>query len=589
MMREKQDRPLTGYPSIDKPWLKYYSQKQTERITGKTVYEVLRERNQEYSSETALEYFGRKITYQKLFWQIERVKAAFEKAGVKKGDQVAFFTPSTPEIVYGVLALCRIGAVANMVNPLFEAEQIHDRIEETHAEVIVVLDQLYPKLKNAVGQCGALADVRKIIVVPVTNSMPWGIKQLAALKMRVNVPYDQTTVSWIDFIGRVRSERTISHPDAKYERDCALVVVYSSGSTGAAKGIVLTNDGICATISHYLSPNFPYERGDRYLQMIPVWFSTGIVLSVLMPLCLGVAVILEPVFSKESFAKDVARYRPNMTLTATSLWLYAVKSRELKNKDLSFLKYPITGGELILERVESSINHFLAGHGCKAPLIKGYGMCELGSTISTDDLKYQKPGAAGFPISGVTVAAIDIETNEEQPYGKPGELRVLSPAHMKGYFNNPEATEAFFWQDGKGQPWGRTGDIGYVDEDGFVHVLGRASDYFIPKSGKKHYCFDIENIILKNPAVAQCEVVGILKDGVEVPVAHLILEDGITADKKELLTEIHADCVAVLDEDCVPSGYRICTEFPVKNNGKRDVEKIKEITTGFFSPPTKSC
>lgn len=574
----------TGYPSKDRPWLQYYGKTQTRRITDKTVYEVLLERNQAHPSEIALEYFGHKITYRELFEQTEQVKIAFERAGVKKGDQVAFFTSSTPEIVYGILALCRIGAVANMVNPLFKAEQIHDRIEETHAKIIVVLDQLYPQLKTAMEQCGGLTDVRKTVVVPVASSMPWGIKQLATHKMKVKIPYDQATVSWAEFINGKESEGAFTCPDAKYERDRAFIMVYSSGSTGTAKGIVLTNDGICATISHYLSPDFPYELGDRYLQMIPVWFSTGIVLSVLMPLCLGVSVILEPVFSKESFAKDIARYRPNMTLTATSLWLYAMKSRELKNKDLSFLKYPITGGELILERVEASINRFLTEHGCKAPLIKGYGMCELGSTISTDDLKHQKPGAAGFPILGVTVAAFDIETNEEQNYRKPGELRVLSPAHMKGYFNDPKATDAFFWQDEEGRVWGRTGDIGYVDEDGFIHLLGRASDYFTPRSGVKRYCFDIENIILKNPAVAQCEVVGLLKDGTEVPVAHLVLEDGVTITQKGLFTAIHTACIEILDAECVPVGYRVWDAFPIKNNGKRDMEKIKAITDNFFVP-----
>lgn len=579
------ERQITGYPSIDKPWLKYYQCKDAIRIEGKTVYEVLYERNQDHPAETALEYFGRKITYRELFRRIERVKAAFERAGVKKGDQVAFLASSTPEIVYGILALCRIGAIANMVNPLFESEQIHDRIGETHAEIIVVLDQLYPKLKSAVEQCGTLTDIRKIIVVPVANSMPWGIRQLATLKMKVGIPYDRTTVSWVEFINGKGSGGLFTSPDAKYERERAFIMVYSSGSTGAAKGIVLTNGGICATISHYLSPNFPYERGDRYLQMIPVWFSTGIVLSVVMPLCLGITVILEPVFSKESFAKDIARYRPNMTLTATSLWLYAMRSRELKNKDLSFLKYPITGGELILERVEASINQFLAEHGCKAPLIKGYGMCELGSTISTDDLKHQKPGAAGFPISEVTVAAFDIETNEEQSYGKPGELRVLSPAHMKGYFNNPRATDEFFWRDEEGRAWGRTGDMGYVDEDGFIHVLGRMSDYFIPKSGIRRYCFDIENVILEDPAVAQCEVVGILEDGAEVPVAHLVLEDGAVTDVRGFLKRIHTLCVDRLNTECVPQRYRIWEAFPVKNNGKRDMEKIKEITDGFMVPP----
>lgn len=204
-------------------------------------------------------------------------------------------------------------------------------------------------------------------------------------------------------------------------------MVYSSGTTGASKGIVLTNDGINATISHYMISDFPYKRGNRFLQMIPVWFSTGMVISLLMPLCLGITTVLEPIFSKESFVADMKKYKPNMTLAATSLWLYAMKCKELKNADFSFLTYPITGGEQVLPRVELALNNFLQSHGCNTSLLKGYGMCELGSTVSTDSLICVKPGASGYPISHVTVAAFDPDTNQEMKYNERGELRVQSP------------------------------------------------------------------------------------------------------------------------------------------------------------------
>lgn len=571
----------TGYASIDKPWLKYYEQP-AELITGKSVYEVLFEHNHNNLAQVALEYFGQKISYQKLFERIEEAKSAFERAGVHTGDHVAFFASSTPEIIYSILALCRIGAVANMINPLFEPDQIKMRIEETSPRLIVVLDQLYSKFSMALGQSTAMAET-PIIIVPVANSMPWPTKCFAWFKAKGQTIRDGKTCFWNTFIANKGSAQTAC--DAQYEEQRAYIMVYSSGSTGASKGIVLTNEGICATISHYISPNFPYEQGNRFLQMIPIWFSTGIVLSVLMPLCLGVAVILEPVFSERSFAKDLARYQPNMTLAATSLWLYAINSKELRHKDLSFLRYPITGGELILRRVETAINHFLSTHGCNAPLIKGYGMCELGSTISTDDLRHQKPDAAGFPISGVTVAAFDLDTNIEQPYHQPGELRVLSPAHMKEYFKNPDATTKFFWTDTAGRTWGKTGDIGYIDEDGFVHVLGRTSDYFVGASGKRWYCFDIENIILKNPNIAQCEVIGLPQDGREVPVVHLVPEKESAIDIPKLLLSLHAACVDALDAECVPQGYRVCKAFPIKNNGKRDMDALKKVTHGFLFPP----
>jgi long-chain acyl-CoA synthetase len=319
--------------------------------------------------------------------------------------------------------------------------------------------------------------------------------------------------------------------------------------------------------------------------MIPIWFSTGMVLSILMPICLGITVVLEPVYSKESFVKDLKKYKPNMTLATTSLWLYAMNCKMLKKTNLSFLTYPITGGELVLPRVECALNSFLREHGCSAPLIKGWGMCELGSTISSDSLSYVKPGAAGYPISHVVVAAFDPVTNKEMKYNERGELRVLSPCRMKEYFRNTDETNKFFWNDENGSAWGCTGDIGYIDEDGFVYVLGRINDVFISHKKRKMYCFDVEAIILKNPSIAQCEVVGIQTDkGYDIPVAHLILEEHCDINSEAIIWQAYKSCIENLETDCVPQGYKICNSFPIKNSGKRDMEALKQDRIGFLVP-----
>ena len=574
-----EEKKLTGYPSIDKPWLKYYSEEAINApLPECTVYENIASHNWGYPCDAAMIYFGRKITYRELFHNVDLAKRAFLKLGVKKGDKVILFTSSTPETVYAILALCRIGAVANMINPLFTEQQIIARINETGASIMIVLDQLYGKVEGIIRK----TCVTTLIVVPVAGSMPFVTKGMASIKMKKNIRYGGTILRWDDFISM--SSGMVDHPDAPYEVDRPLIMVYSSGTTGASKGIVLTNDGINATISHYQSPDFPYERGNKFLQMIPVWFSTGIVLSVLMPVCLGITVVLEPVFSKESFARNIRKYNPHMTLAATSLWIYAASCLELENTNLSKMKYPITGGEQVLPKVEEKINQFLNQHGCSTVLLKGYGMCELGSTVSTETPKVHKSGSTGFPISGVVVSAFDQETNQKLKYYERGEIRVLSHSRMKGYFQNPDATSKYFYADENGAMWGCTGDIGYVDEDGFVYILGRASDTYISSQHRKVYCFDIENIILKDPNVAQCEVVGIPFDGYEIPVAHIVLEDQPDDAMFEILKAVHTNCLTNLNADCVPCGYRICKAFPVKNNGKRDMEQIKQERSGFVIP-----
>ena len=575
-MEEKQ---MTGYPSIDKPWLKHYTEENINSPFPEcTLYQNIYNNNKSHLTQIALKYFGNKISYKMLFKNVEDVAKAFAANGVKKRDKVILFTSATPEMVYITLALCRIGAIANMINPLFNEEQIRDRINETDATLLIALDQLYGKIEKTIPQ----TTIKKTIIIPVCNSMPMPLSIIAGMKMNKKLAYGEALVKWCDFIKAGKS--FTDDFDAEYEKDRPLIMVYSSGTTGASKGIVLTNDGINATISHYMSPDFPFDRGETFLQMIPVWFSTGIVLGVLMPICIGITSILEPVFSKENFVKDMKKYTPNMTLVTTSLWLYAIQSEELKNCDLSNLRYPITGGEQVLTRAENSINQFLKAHNCKSVLLKGYGMCELGSTVSTDSSSIRKTGSTGFPIKGVVVSAFDTVTNQEMPYGERGEIRVQSPARMKEYFKNPKATEDYFYIDEKGNCWGCTGDMGYVDEDGFIYILGRKSDKFVSKSGQEVFCFDIKNVILENDNIAACEVVALPKDNYYIPVVHIVLEENCRDSQESILDAIHHLCLDKLEDDSIPCAYKIRENFPVKSSGKKDMEALRQEKDGFFLP-----
>lgn len=576
----EQKKP-TGYPSIDKPWMKYYVEEPMNiPRNDATFYDCLWENNSHQTGDIALIYFGKKITYGELFANIQRTRDALLNYGIKKGDKVILFTSSTPETVYTVLALCRIGAVANMINPLFTKDQIIARINETDASLMIVLDQLYEKIEDVFDKLC----VKTTIVVPIYQSMPKIKGKIAKIKLKKPIKYNSQILSWNNFIGHAHN----SEPDTEYEKNCPLIMVYSSGTTGASKGIVLTSDGLRSMLIHYTHPNNqyqPYNRGDTMLQMIPIWFSTGIISSLLIPLAVGVTVILEPVFSKETFAKDIEQYRPNMTVAATSLWIYAMQCKELKNVDLSAMRYPVSGGENTLPKVEQELNQFLKEHNCNSVLLKAYGMCELGSAVAVDSPSCNRIGSAGYPIYGVSVAAFDPDTNQEKRYGECGELRVNTPCRMKEYFKNPTATEEFFWTDTNGTVWGCTGDMGYVDKEGFVYILGRCSDNFLSLSGEKIYCFDIENLILQNENISQCEIVGMPLDGEHcVPVAQLVVNETNIMSTEELIKKIHSDCKEKLDRDCVPCGYKFVTAFPVKNNGKRDMELIKEDRTNYIVP-----
>ena len=576
-MAEIQKR-MTGYPSIDKPWLKYYTEGDLNLKAPKcTIYQSVYNRNAAYPREVAINYYGNKISYATLFEEVEKCAKTLKSLGVKEGECVTICSAGVPEVVYIMLACSRIKAIANFINPMFTTEQMIERINDTESEWVFVLDKMYICIDKALPE----TCIKNVVIIPATNSVPILLskilyyKSLARTILKKESSEIQRYYSWKEFIAIGRNY--LGSIDIPYEEDTPAIMVYSSGSTGASKGILLTNDGINATILNYQMSCYPFERGDSFLQMIPIWFSTGNVLSLLMPLVQGITVILEPNFSAKSLLKDLKKYRPSMTLVATSLWIKVINSNEKSSVNLSGMKYPITGGEKVLEQDEICMNRFLNKCGCKVEMIKGYGMCELGSTVSASNnsLYYKgKTGGTGYPILNVIVSAFDIDTNEELKYGEHGEIRVCSPARMKGYYKNPEATKEFFKTDDQGRVWGCTGDIGYVDEDGEVFVLGRATDSAVLDNGKKVFLFNIEEEILKNPNVKQCKVVDIKELGSTKLVAHIVLQDE-SKDENLILYQLKDTLRCNLPEYEVPYYYKVRESMPVHNNGKRDVDALK--------------
>ena len=574
----------TGYPSIDKPWLKYFKEEDlNDPMPECTVYESIYGNNKNFAKNTALNYFGHKISFEKLFLFVDKCTRSLRKIGIKRGDCVTLCTAGVPEAIYIVLACSRIGAIANFINPLFSKDQIRDRINETNADWIFILDEIYEYIEDSIPELC----VNNVVIIPVTNSIPAIASKLLYMKSKarklLKTVHNKTIFSYNEF-AEMGADFT-GDLDSPYEKDTPVVMVYSSGSTGASKGIQLTNDGINAIIHNHKRDIFYGRRSDTFLSMIPVWFSTGIVLSVLMPLAHGVCVIPEPQFNKETFAKDLKKYKPTAALTATSLWIHVCTAEETKDIDLSNMIYPATGGEKISKKDEVMINEFFHSHGCKVDLIKGYGMCELGSevtgTIEAEGYK-TKLGSAGYPILNSIVSTFDPVTNEELKYGEHGEIRVCSPSHMKGYYKNPEATSKYFRTDDKGITWGCTGDIGYVDEDGEVFVLGRATDSFKRENGETVYLFDIEDEIIEEQTINQCKVVDIKEDGKTKLVAHLVFKSG-TSDTLSVIKKVDESLRNKLPGYMIPDYYKIREAMPVHPNGKRDSEALKNDREGFMT------
>lgn len=557
-------KELTGYPSIDKPWLAYYSEEAINATLPEcSIWENIYKRNKEHLTDVALLYFGKKISYKKLFSEVDKTAKALSRLGVKDGDNVAICMPAVPETIYAILALNKLGCNAAMLNPTFSEEQLVDRINEMKADVLIVVNELYGIIQNVISKI----QLQHIVTCPAVNSLGIFVK----LVKHVNsIPQ---TISWNSFI---RQGQAASYTVAPYEKQKPAIMVFSSGTTGASKGIQLTNDGINATACEYEYGGFGFQRQEIFFAQIPIWFSTGISVTMLVPLIHGITVILEPVYDFELFYQHILKYRPNFLVTATGLLDYLM-NKQPKAEAYRYFKYLVAGGEYVTSGAEKKYNQWLLENENSQRLHKGYGMCECGGTVTSTNEKSNTVGAAGIPLPHVSVAAFDLVTGSEKKYGERGEIRVLTPCRMLGYYKKPAETAKYFHTDENGNVWACTGDMGYVAEDGNVYVSGRISDSYVDSSGNTIYLFDIERTILDIPQVRQCKAIDHEIDGKMTHICHTVLDSH--ANQEQTLYMIKEHCANRLDSVHQPELIRLYGDaLPVAPSGKLNINKMKKNT-----------
>ena len=565
----------TGYATIDRPWEQFYSGiKKNNIFLDTTPYQGLVIGNKDYPDEKAIEYFGANITFGELLKNIDIVAKSLEEYGVKKGDFVTICSTTTPEVIYIFYALSKIGAVANVISPFYSPEELMSRINECESKVVIMVDKFLPKFKNKLNK----EKNKNVIVLPMMNS---SLLRLISKRYKIDGTTNETR--WKTFLsdGREREEAIID----LYEPEKPQAMVYSSGTTGASKGILLSVDSFQKLINAYGNSGFDTSRGQKVYQNIPPWHSTGLSLGINFPLSFGVKVCTDPRFDHDVFIKNVLRFRPEYILTNTSMYqgfTFDKSLRRMKGKSLEFLKYHVEGGETLTEKDVANIEGVFRTHGSTARLLNGYGQCECGATVTTDITSHKfSNSASGIPLPDITTIGVFDDEFRELKYGQRGNIAVKTDIGMIEYFKNQEATEKFFYTDINGDKWSLTGDIGYINEDGSLVVLGRKSDYSII-NGNKFYNFDIERAILQSNTVKLCEIQTHPDDDNRL-VAHIVWENEINSllkknpeKQEEYLSELQKVVLkAMKSSDAVPYSFCVRDGFPSAQSGKRDIKFVK--------------
>lgn len=570
--------PPTGYPSLDKPWLKYYNFNELDKLNIKrTVYQELLNNNYAYKKDLAIEFFGTKINYEELFCNIIKTAKALKENGIKKGDYVSFCTAGIPEVVYAFYACSYLGAIGNFMTPNMYLEDMAENINTSNSKIFIVMDLFYNQIKEAIDK----VEKTKVVIIPTFNS--------SKMKYIMKKPktHSRREVLWNKFIEEGKNTN-LDFP-VNYEENMPLAVVYSSGTTGRYKGIVLSNDSFQNSAHAYKSSGVDVNRGQKFYQIIPPWVSTGLSTSVHLPLTYGSSIFMDPRFQREVFVKNVLNHKINYTVATTSMYEGFLDEKLLGQKDLSFLHYPFEGGEPLNKEVSNKIEKVFQEHNCHAKLLVGYGQCECGATISTETpATTHKDGNVGIPLPCVNIKIVDNNYNA-LPYETRGQILVRTDAGMLEYYNNKEITKSYFHLDQFGNKWSCTGDIGYIDKDGNLYVEGRANDTSVIYNAEDNstievYNFDIENAIMQDKNVKLCDV--LINNNLLT--AHLVFNESFAKDmnteklNSELVYLQELIYEKLQNEKLVPYSFKVRENFPAAKSGKRDIKALKEETTDFI-------
>lgn len=562
----------TGYPSIDKPWLKYYKKDSIRAGLPKcTIYEYVWNNNKDYLSNVALNYFDRKITYQDLFDNIDKSAKGFSALGLKQGDIIIMVTVTIPETIYSLYALNKLGAIPNMVDPRTNIEGIKNYIQEVKAKVVVCLDVVYPKVIEAVKG----TSVESIIIVSPSHSLPTVKKTLYRLFKAPKTTYSDICILWDDFI-----ENGMGHSsqEAEYQENSCCVIVHTGGTTGTPKGVMLSNENLNASVVQCDKSGFVFKKDHKWLGVLPPFIAYGLGNGLHLPLAIGMTLILVPSFNPDEYDKLLLKYKPNHIAGAPSHYNSITKSKRLRNTDLSFIHSPIVGGDGTEIEFEKEINNFLLSHNCQSTLIKGYGMTEVCAAVSATACKdFNKLGSVGIPFTHSVISVFDPESGQELSYNQTGEICMLSPNTMLSYYDNQKATNEILRQHDDGKTWVHSGDLGYIDEDGCVFIEGRIKRMIIRYDGFKVFPPVIEKVIMHNQYVKAVCVVGVpdtIKSHGKLPLAYIVAEDSI--DRTIIKNELIELCKNELPEYAQPLDYRFIDSLPLTTIGKVDYLSLEK-------------
>ncbi len=470
-----------------------------------SMFEAVQKIAEKYPNNIAFDFMGRSTSYKTLVSRVERCAMALRTIGVRENDRVTIAMPNCPQAIYMFYAINLIGAVANMIHPLSAEKEIEFYLNESKSVTAITLDQFYHKFENIRSNTKVVNIIIASVKDELSKPIRYGYMLTEGRKIK-KIPSDAPVIRWNDFL--MMSRHCFYDYKVKRNSNDPAVILYSGGTTGTNKGIVLSNRNFNALGQQIVAANPMYRVGDKMLAAMPIFHGFGLGVCIHSMLSQGGRCILIPRFTAKSYAKQMLKYRCNFVAGVPTLYEALLRLPSMEKADLSCLKGVFSGGDSLSVELKKKLDKFLYDHNAVIQIREGYGTTETVTACCLTPPKMFKEGSIGIPFPDTYIKIVKPDTDEELPYGEEGEILLAGPTVMQEYAGHPEETAATLRKHEDGLTWVYTGDLGTMDEDGFVYFRGRAKRMIIT-SGYNVYPGQLENILDAHEYVQMSCVIGV--------------------------------------------------------------------------------
>ena len=560
--------------SASAPWTKYYGTTPVSLdYPRKTMYQLLCKTAKQYPNNIAYVFQGKQTSFTQFMTRIDAAAKGLYRMGIRKGDKVTICMANTPQALDCFYALNRIGAIPNMIHPLSAASEIAFYLNFSKSKAILTLAQFYDKVASIRDQ---LENPTEILIARIADELPLPLNLLYPLTAggkADKAPAGKGYTLWYDMI-KAGKNTILPADDGKYD-DCG-AILYSGGTTGTTKGIMLSNLNFNALgLQTIAASGFGSIVGMKMLSVMPVFHGFGLGIGIHTALIGGATCILIPQFNVKTYAQTLIKQKPNIIPGVPTLFEALLRAEDLQGQDLSFLKGIFSGGDSLPQELKKKVDVFLKDHGCTEQIREGYGTTECVTASCLTPKDYARPGSIGVPFPDVYYKVVTPGTTEEVEPNTEGEICVSGPTVMMGYMDNPEETASTLRRHYDGRVWLHTGDLGHMDQDGFIYFRQRIKRMIVT-SGYNVYPGQLENIIDGHDKVLLSCVIGIKDEyrGQKVK-AYVVPMPGIepTEDLKKEILDYCSDKIA---KYAMPKELEFRAELPKTLVGKVAYRVLEE-------------